>query len=44
MEEAQKELARNTPKANWWAARHLDDAAKELAALRRIVAKLPQEL
>jgi hypothetical protein len=44
LEEAQKAFAYSTPRNNWWADVHLADAAKELAALRRIVAKLSKEL
>ena len=43
LEEAQKELAHNDARHNWWADVHLSDAAKELAALRRIDSKLPRE-
>lgn len=43
-EEAQKELARCDERGNWWAKVHLADAAKELAALRRLVDRLPQRV
>jgi hypothetical protein len=41
--EAQEQLAHGTPRSAWWAHAYLADAAKELAALRRLVAKLPRE-
>lgn len=43
LNEAQKELARSEPRGNWWAEVHLRDAANELAALRRLVAKMPRQ-
>lgn len=43
LEEAQKELAFNTARNNWWAEVHLRDAANELAKLRRLVGKLPRQ-
>lgn len=42
LEEAKKELLRETPNSNWYAARHLEDSRRCGAEALTIVNRLPQ--